>query len=128
MRILIVEDDLELQEMITALLHRIDPQIEVDTAVNGEETIGLMSSQILNPKFNYDLIISDVTLEGSATGFDLWKFCSKKFPSTYFVFMSGISQVEFFDKLKDDPQCPPFLSKPFVMEKFRELINEVMSR
>lgn len=126
MRVLIVEDDETFRAELIKVFAKIDPEIQVSTAENAEETIGFMDSQHLNPNFGYDLIISDVTLNGAATGFDLWRVCSDRYPSTYFVFMSGISAFEFLEKLKNEPRCPPFLTKPFVLSQFKNLIREVL--
>ncbi len=128
MRILIVEDDLALQTELTKLLTTIDSSISAESADNVDETISLMESQQLNPHFGYDLILADVSVQGQSNGFDLWKVCSKLYPKTYFVFMSGISAGEFLEKIKNDPRCPPFLNKPFTLREIKKLVNDVLEQ
>mgnify|MGYP000119574979 CR=1 FL=1 len=126
MRILIVEDEIDLQTALESLIKASFPQSEIEAVSNIDETISWMKSQQLNPNFGFDLILADVSLQGEYTGFDLWKICSEMYPNTHFVFMSGISTQEFMEKLKDDPKCPPFLSKPFTAKQVKELLKRVM--
>ena len=126
MRVLLVEDDLVLQGILADLITKLDESIELETATSADEIILIMKSQALNPNFGYDLIISDVKLNGEATGFDLWNVCSYFCPSTFFVFIAGLSTMEFVEKLQKDPRCPPFLTKPFKRAQFARLLEQVM--
>ena len=126
MRVLIVEDDVALQTALEVVLKRIDAEMTVDCASSSDQAISQIAQKKADEGEEYDLIVSDVSLESGPSGFDLWKYCCEAFPSTYFVFMSGISVLEFLDRLKDEPSCPPFLTKPFSEAKFRSLIQEVM--
>lgn len=129
MRILVVEDDQMLQEQLVDVLKKMSSQVVVDTNESADETITFMESQRLNPKFGYDLIIADVALSGTRNGFDLWRVCSEQNPDTEFMFISGISSVEFLKRvaIEGDPdRCPPFLCKPFTLQEFRNLVMQLV--
>ena len=129
MRILVVEDDVGLQEQLVEVLKKISPQISVDTNDSADETITWMDSQRLNPKFGYELIIADVSLSGKRTGFDLWRVCCEQHPNTEFMFISGISSVEFLKRVAvegDPDRCPPFLCKPFTLAEFKNLVLQLV--
>ncbi|MBI2711877.1 MAG: response regulator [Bdellovibrio sp.] len=126
MRFLLVEDDAALREMIMEALLDFLPDCEIDTADSADEIAPTMMSQALNPKFHYDLIISDVTLQGSMTGFDLWKVTETQFPHTEFLFISGISTLQFLEKTQGSQRLPVYLAKPFLIEELIRIVSELL--
>lgn len=126
MRILIVEDDETLRELLLKALQKTLPLAEIDTADTADEIISFMNTQVHNPNFHYTLIISDVKLAGDNTGFDLWKMTEAHYPNTLFLFISGLSVVEFLEQFKAGLKCPPFLSKPFSLQEFEAIIQSLL--
>jgi DNA-binding NtrC family response regulator len=126
MRVLLVEDDASLRELLFDALVKVLPDAEIDTANTADEIISFMNTQVDNPKFHYQLIISDVRLTGESSGFDLWRITESLYPKTRFLFMSGLSTLEFLQHVEGDSKCPPFLAKPFQIKDFQQLVRQLL--
>ena len=126
MKVLIVEDEPALQVQLVQIVQGMGSDFKVDSSVSADDTIQFMETQKLNPHYGYDLIVSDVSLEGKHDGFDLWRACKEQFPQTRFIFISGIPVTDFLEKVQDDPACPPYLSKPFSLSDFKLLVKDVL--
>jgi DNA-binding NtrC family response regulator len=100
MRILIVEDDVSVSDLLEAVLAELP--VDTDTAANVAEAKALLQ------KNRYGLVISDCRMPGE-TGVDLLRWVRTECTETKFGFITG-SYVQYKEEI--DP-----LSPDFVMEK-----------
>src|SRR5262245_10655070 len=96
-KILVVEDDLALQPLIQRMVSKINPDSIVDWTTNAEEAL-----ELLEQDRGYDVVLSDVRLEGQKTGVDLVEECWRKNLSANIILTSG--NADFHTQL-------PFLPK-----------------
>ena len=104
-RILVVEDDVDLMNIIVRIAKSLDPEIEVDWATNVDRALERIG------RHSYNLILADYHLKGSKCGLTLHAPCSESQPEASFVMMSSMS----FEDLWALPQANGIrmLRKPF---------------
>lgn len=124
-KVLIVEDDVSLTNLLTRVIEDIAPNVEVDWATSGEEAENYLKKEgeIYGAR-PYDLVIADIFLEGDITGLDIWKLCDTSYPETNILVTSSLPVERFVSCLKNEFACPPYLPKPFTMAECIEAINE----
>ena len=112
-RILIVEDEISIVELLTLLLVRAG--YEVRSCQNGREAISVMK------EFHPHLVVLDVMLPGM-DGTSIIKIMSEddELQSTPVIVTSALVESERL--FKPYPQVKGFASKPFVLTEF---INQV---
>jgi DNA-binding NtrC family response regulator len=115
--VLIVEDDICTQTVMTQLLQTIDSAIKADWATSAEKAKALLRMH------HYDLTIADHTLNGEGTGLDLWRLCQDKYPSMPFFMISGLGIPEFFKLVGENQIMPAFLPKPFHVGECKQLLK-----
>jgi DNA-binding NtrC family response regulator len=71
----------------------------------------------------YDLVISDIFLEGADSGLDLYEHCQQEFPEMPVLVMSGVKQCKLSGMIGSSNICPPFLQKPFRVSACREALQ-----
>jgi CheY-like chemotaxis protein len=124
-RVLVVEDDVCLQNILIRLLKNIEPSVEICWVASADEAW----SEIQNKSRSsiegspYDLFISDISTPGVKSGIDFWKTCQMTYPNIPFLFTSGISEDEFFKSFGNSVVCPPFLAKPFAVGECRQIMK-----
>jgi DNA-binding NtrC family response regulator len=118
-RVLVVEDDTELELPIRRAFYELDPSIEVEWFMEGTQVYWEVCRR------RYDLVVADVRLPGGTSGLRLWKLCRIFLPRLPFVLMSA-SRVDHWVDLSGDA-CPPFLSKPFSLDVFKECVHGVLT-
>lgn len=124
-KVLIVEDDLSLTNLLTYVLEEISPDVEVDWATSGEEAeYYLQRESKYYGGTPYDLVIADIFLEGKITGLDIWKLCDEKYPNTNILVTSSLPTDKFLSSIKNEDSCPPYLPKPFTMKECKEALEE----
>lgn len=123
-KVLVVEDDRSqwpLWEDIlkTALDGR---KCEIDWLTTAEEAQKFLS-QAYRINSPYEVVISDVVLEGLGTGVDLWNRYGEA--AHHFIFVSG--QVSNSNELKKGMAYgdPIFLEKPLPIQKCKGLLKEI---
>lgn len=106
---LVVEDDKSQWPLWESILNSLESTVEVDWATKAEEAQELLRQSFLMNNM-YDLVISDVFLEGSGTGVDIWNRYGEA--AQNFVFVSGedIAGNEISQKLQFGN--PLFIKKP----------------
>lgn len=115
-RILIIDDEIEVLESLVDLLSLSGYNCEGVTS--GAEALEKLS------KNAYRLIISDIDMPGMG-GTELFKRIKQTNFEGYFVFMTG---YEVDDDLGDEVRlADAFLTKPFEMEKLKELVDKIFS-
>lgn len=117
MKLLIVEDDLNIIEGLSNLLET--NNYDVDTAMNYEDAIKMVS------KNDYDLIILDITLP-DGNGFDLYQEIKSKIYAKV-IFLSALDDendiVNGLELGADD-----YITKPFLPRELLARINKIALR
>ncbi|MBP8083865.1 MAG: PocR ligand-binding domain-containing protein [Spirochaetes bacterium] len=114
-RILVVDDESIVREIITAML--ISLGHESVAAANGEAALS-----ILNDDKNFDLIILDVIMpvfDGRDTYIELRKI----FPDVHVLFSSGFTKNKRIEEFLSDPSVVGFIQKPYRTNDLGEKIT-----
>lgn len=118
MKILIVEDEIELLETIVSYLKNEDFICEKATTFFDAE------DKIIS--FNYDIIILDITLP-DGSGIDLLKLVKDQSPKTGVLIVSAKNSLD--DKLKGlDLGADDYITKPFHLAELNSRINSLIRR
>ena len=119
-RVLVVEDDLSFKPFWRKVLESADLHVELDWATTKEEAELLIRSRYRHDE-PYDLVISDIWLDGPGTGIDLWNQFGEAV--RHFAFVSGLPITR--DQLTRalDFGIPTYLHKPLSGRKCRELLQ-----
>ncbi len=120
MRVLIVEDDLTLQPLWERAFKTKNPAVKLDWATSVSE-----AEKLIHLRFSrgapYELIISDIFLEGNATGVDLWNRYGEE--ALNFAFVSGLPVSKYELMMSLDFGCPTYLKKPLTLQKCEEIAD-----
>lgn len=117
-RILVVDDDENLREVLSAILSQ--PDRMVDTAADGIEAVALIGQH------RYDLILSDLSMPG-LDGPALYDAIRSIHPASAprVIFMTGHADGgRYADFLKETTE--PMLEKPFNVDVVRNLANVLL--
>ncbi len=126
-RVLIIEDDVSLTNLLTTVLEEISPNIQIDWATSGEEAESYLKREgEIFGTHPYDLVVADIFLEGEITGLDIWKLCDRKYPNTNILVTSSLPVERFVSCLKNEYSCPHYLPKPFTLSECKETISEFL--
>jgi len=118
MKILIVEDEIELLDTIVSYLKNEDFICEKATTFFEAE------DKIIS--FKYDIIILDITLP-DGSGIDLLKLVKDQSPKTGVLFVSAKNSLD--DKLKGlDLGADDYITKPFHLAELNSRINSLIRR
>ena len=118
MRLLIVEDEIELCDTVAKTLYRAG--YEVDTCYDGNEALDYILAE------NYDLIVLDLNLPGM-DGMDLLKELRKKNEETKVLILSARSQIA--DKVEGlDAGANDYMEKPFHLQELEARIRSLTRR
>lgn len=118
MRLLIVEDEIELCNTVAKTLYRAG--YEVDTCYDGSEALDYILAE------NYDLIVLDLNLPGM-DGMELLKELRKKNEETKVLILSARSQIA--DKVEGlDAGANDYMEKPFHLQELEARIRSLTRR
>jgi DNA-binding NtrC family response regulator len=117
-RILIVEDEIELQLLLREALAPLGAEIHV------AGTLDEAQSAIL--AHDFDVVLSDQQLHGEAGGLKLFEICMNLCPDTRFLLMSAFPDLLFMGLKQTGIRCPPFLPKPFRVQECRKLVKSLL--
>ena len=110
MRLLVVEDEKKLCDMIAKSLHQAG--YEVDTCNDGEEALDMIYAEM------YDLIVLDLNLPGM-DGMDILRELRKENEETKVLILSARSQIA--DKVDGlDAGANDYMEKPFHLQTRKE--------
>lgn len=117
MKILVVEDDLEL----TALLHFALGRhgYSVHTAINGEEGLAMWR------QYDPDLVLVDVNLP-RLSGFELARRARTEFSTPFIILSARTSEQDILDGF--DLGADDYVTKPFSMQQLLARIRAVLRR
>lgn len=118
--ILLVEDDPGVRDTVCQMLEQLGYTVE--TAGSGAE-----ARQALLASRPFDLLLTDVSLPGGLTGYDLADFVRQRYPGTRTVFMSGYPLGTATDS--PDPRAGArFLQKPFSRQQLATTLRRAIEQ
>ena len=119
-KILIIDDDFSIVELLTDVLAREGHSVESA----GEAVVGMQKARALKP----DLIILDYHMPGM-TGAHLFESLRRNQATsrTPILFMSGEASGEDILKEIASPDGASFLAKPVRLEDFRRCVRELLA-
>jgi DNA-binding NtrC family response regulator len=116
-RLLLVEDNSEVAEVIRMMLA--DAGYNVTRAISASAAL-----DILNKGEIFDIMLSDIVMEGGISGLDLAKHVLDAWPGLPVVLMTGYSQALGEVDLKD----VPVLFKPFAQQEVLTALRAARGR
>jgi len=124
--VLIIEDDLELSSVIDRIIRCIDPSITVDWCTSAEEAIGQLAGSVdVGQRPPYQLIVSDVFLDGEKNGMDFLSYCHQHKLNLQILMMSSTERHKLFLG-NVDSNYAFFIQKPFSIHECRLLIQNLL--
>ena len=118
MKILLLEDDVALSEVITEYLQ--DSGYDVEAVYDGQEALNQSYES------NYDLYIFDVNVP-MIKGFDLLKLLRNRNDNTPAIFITALNNIEDVS-LGFDSGCDDYLKKPFELAELLLRIKNIQKR
>lgn len=110
LKVLVVEDDFAMQPLWERIIHAVSPRAIIRWAHSEEGAEALIENRRQAGE-SFDLIVTDIFLDGERNGVDLWKKYGGE--ETLFLFTSGISPKEFSKMIGDyENEYPVLLQKP----------------
>ncbi len=117
-RILIVDDESSLREVLSIMLHR--QGYQVDTAVDGAQAASRLRSQ------SYDLVISDIRMP-RMSGLELLRLIKEQTPETVVVMITAFSTSdEAVEAMKQGAY--DYITKPFNNEEIKQIVKNALER
>lgn len=116
--VLVVEDDLALQTVITRIIKSVDKGIDVKWAT----TLG-EAYQLTRNGATPSLILSDIFLPNFQSGTTLYDYYQQEHPKVPFIFMSSLSSDRYLKLFSESQMSPPFIAKPFSVVECRDLLE-----
>ena len=117
-RILVVDDEASLREVLTIMLQR--EGYDVETAADGAE------AQVLLREFDFDLIISDIKMP-RVSGLQLLGFVREHAPETMMVMITAFStSEEAVEAMKLG--AFDYITKPFRNDEIRLIVRNALER
>lgn len=110
-RMLVVDDDLDLRNLLQRVAHSVAPGLVVDWTTDAQSARDMMKTH------EYALILLDYLLEGRGTGLSLLADCRRRQPTARLALMSAFAVHDLL------PSCTPFLPKPFSTAECREFLR-----
>jgi CheY-like chemotaxis protein len=120
-RVLVVEDDVMLQAPVRSMFRRLNPNASVDWATRLDAACEMMSRQARRNE-PYDLVLTDVFLEGDECGLELIDELWRRDLRSALVVTSGNWVVP------TQAARHPFLPKPFSYPAFKACLEPYLSR
>lgn len=119
-RILVVDDDSDVREVLAALLGQEDHHVE--TVDNGLEALEVLAGR------SYDVILSDLRMPGMG-GEELYRRIERGWPhlAPRVVFMTAEKQSSGF-RIQYGGAPVPMLTKPFTLGQLRQVIARLIAR
>lgn len=117
-KILVVEDEVEIQKMIIRILKPKSDKYEIITANDGFQAGHALTT------YNPDLVILDLMLPG-INGFEICRLIKKVRPETKILAISGYSTEENKKKILD-AGANEFMSKPFEIDELLSKVTDIL--
>lgn len=117
-RILIVDDQIEVSNVLRAGLESLEHDIEVTELLSGEEAV------LETNKNSYDLLVSDIMLPGMS-GFTVMEKLKSKDPDLKVVLVSGVADKKIRRKVAE-AGADAFFFKPIEMADFLDGVERAL--
>ncbi len=117
-RILLVEDERAVREMLSRVLTR--QGYELIVASTGDQAVALCDEDVAA----LDLVISDIVMPG-ASGPDVAAHLLARAPHLEVLFMSGYADHPLFKRVVNAGSR--FIGKPFSLAHFRAIVKEALT-
>ena len=114
LRVLIVEDNLDWEEVWKLVLHVFAEESEIFWATSVVEAKQLLSEKASNG-FRFDIVICDIFLSGSLTGFDFFEYVDDQYKDS-FIFVSSVKPNKVRASVNAVGHDVRVLQKPFRMK------------
>lgn len=125
LRVLVVEDDLATQPVWEHIIRSVNPKAVIRQAYTEEAAEKIIETQRMIGE-DFDLIISDIFLDGPKNGVDLWRKYGKK--QTLFLFTSIISKPDFVEMIgPEEKEFPLLMQKPVRTGKSIDLLRLLLN-
>ncbi|MDA7816936.1 response regulator transcription factor [Sulfurimonas sp.] len=118
MKVLLVEDDLQLNKAVETYLKL--QKYEVTSNTNGDDAINSIDTT------SYDMYILDINLPG-VNGIDIIKYIRQKDMHTPIVMITASIEVDNFIKAYDNG-CSEYIKKPFHLKELQIRINNLLNK
>jgi HD-like signal output (HDOD) protein/CheY-like chemotaxis protein len=116
LRLLFVDDDPSILQMLQMIVQTLEPAWETEVADSGTSALRMMERQ------TFDVIISDMGMPGM-TGAQLLNEVMRRFPKTGRIILSGYAEQD--GVLRSIGAMHQFLPKPFAIPAFREALHRI---
>jgi CheY-like chemotaxis protein len=118
-RVLVVEDDTSLMPALARMIESINPEASVEWVTNAEEALHLLRKGLKFGRSHvFDLILSDIVLDGEHSGIDLMEACRQAELKSKVILTSG-------QRVPD--ATLPFLMKPISATALERLAGDALS-
>jgi len=118
MKVLMVEDDIQLNATITKFLELLS--FEVNSTIDGEEAISIID------KSNFDMYLIDINLP-NINGLDIVKYIRKKDITTPIIMITASLEVDNFITAYDNG-CSEYIKKPFHLKELEIRIENLLNK
>lgn len=125
--LLVVEDDLSLVQWLENVAEVVKPQVDCHHASNTTEAFKLIQERAAagrSPPFQ--LVLTDIFLEGDQTGLSLWTECTKLFPDMPVIVTSSLPVEEYLSILCGFNERPNYLKKPLTTATIQKVIEDYL--
>ena len=119
-RILIVEDDDSVLQILITGVEMCCPDFEVEVASNGQ--VALARLQDLEAEQSVDLILTDYNMP-LMNGLELARAVRNRWPGVPIVMMTGTPTGDAFQREVDALNLDGYILKPFGMDQLEELLH-----
>lgn len=119
-RILIAEDDLSIEPIWDYIITKADHNATYEWAITEKDAAELIETSISQGR-PYDLVVSDIFLEGEHTGLDLWNRYHKALEGRI-ILVSSLDYNKMSRYLGHEDETPLYLKKPLVPHECIEAI------
>jgi len=117
-RMLVVEDDRDLEPVIRRVVHSIRDDVSVDWATGTRAARRLLASRF------YDIVLVDQCLGDESSGLRLRGQCWEKQPQAIFAAMSAWPLSDYLHSVGG--AGTPFLRKPFTLSECRTFLRSML--
>lgn len=117
-RILIVDDEDDLRELLSQVLHT--QGYEVQSAINGEEAIALLTHQ------SFDLALLDIQMP-KINGIQVLRHIRENSPSTKAIMLTGYADLKNAMEASEFG-AQDFISKPYKLDDVLSTIRRVLNQ